>query len=224
MTPIFQHDTALRADFSTLRVGIVLLTNVDRLDPSKLDAAQHLRTALGRLAVGSESEMPQIRAWRGAYSQMGLKPTQYRCAAESLLRRLRTEGNLPAVNPVVDFCNAVSAAWAIPLAVFDLDQVVGTLTVRYAIGDERYVTFAGTEEHPEPGEVIFADSAGWAHARRWVHRQSGRSAVSSMTKRALLVTEALHEKAVDDLGAMTAELASAFTLAGCDVQENPPSN
>jgi DNA/RNA-binding domain of Phe-tRNA-synthetase-like protein len=37
---------------------------------------------------------------------MGLKPTQYRCAPEALLRRLRKEGTLPPLHPLVDLCNA----------------------------------------------------------------------------------------------------------------------
>lgn len=223
MTPIFQHHAALRADFPTLTVAMVLLSGTDRLDAARLDPAIHLRTALDRLAAAPESELPAIRSWRAAYSQMGLKPTQYRCAAESLLRRLRTEGSLPALNPVVDFCNAVSAAWAIPLAVFDLDKIEGTLTVRYAVGDERYVTFDGTQEQPAPGEVIFADSGGWAHARCWVHQQSGRSDVSRTTQHALLVAEVLHERAADDLAAMTAALTAAFRHAGGDVPTDPQS-
>lgn len=66
-----------------------------------------------------ESEFGQIQAWRRAFSQMGLKPTQYRCAAEALLRRLRKEHSLPRLHPLVDLCNAASAAYAIPVAVFD---------------------------------------------------------------------------------------------------------
>jgi DNA/RNA-binding domain of Phe-tRNA-synthetase-like protein len=48
---------------------------------------------------------------------MGLKPTQYRCAAESLLRRYRKERFLPRIHPLVDLCNAISLAFAIPVAV-----------------------------------------------------------------------------------------------------------
>ena len=125
---------------------------------------------------------------------MGLKPTQYRCAAESLLRRFRKEGSLPRLHPLVDLCNAVSLAFAVPVAVLDADQVAWPLEVRYASGDEDYLTFGGEVEHPAPGEVIFADQAGQAHARRWTNRQSGRSAVSPATSTVLIVAEALHER------------------------------
>ncbi len=147
---------------------------------------------------------------------MGLKPTKYRCAAEALLRRLRTEGGLPRLHPLVDVCNAVSLAFAVPVAVFDVAGVCGDLEVRYAAGDEEYLTFAGEVEHPAAGEVIFADAAGRAHARRWTNRQSGLSAVRDSTSAALIVAEALHESAgagVPELiEALAAEIAALWAV------------
>ena len=147
---------------------------------------------------------------------MGLKPTQYRCAAESLLRRFRKEGSLPPLHPLVDLCNAVSLAFAVPVAVLDADQVTWPLEVRYASGDEDYLTFGGEVEHPAPGEVIFADQAGQAHARRWTNRQSGRSAVSPATGSVLIVAEALHEGAATTIPelikTLAAEVSTTWTL------------
>src|SRR5690606_9920764 len=133
--------------------------------------------ARARLAGGSEAELPEIQAWRRTFAAMGLKPTQYRCASESLLRRVRQEGSLPRIHPLVDVCNAISMAFAIPVAIFDTARVTDHLVVRRATGTETYVTFSGETEHPEPGEVIFVDGAGQTHARRWSNRQSGLSAV-----------------------------------------------
>jgi len=172
--------------------------------------------AKARLADGPESEFPEIQAWRRAFARMGLKPTQYRCAAESLLRRFRKEGSLPRLHPLVDLCNAVSLAFAVPVAVLDADQIAWPLEVRYAAGDEDYLTFGGETEHPAPGEVIFADEAGQAHARRWTNRQSGRSAVSPATTTVLIVAEALHERAPSDvpelIKTLTAEIAAVWAV------------
>ena len=139
---------------------------------------------------------------------MGPKPTQYRCASESLLRRFRKEGSLPRLHPLVDLCNAVSLAFATPVAVFDAARVAWPLEVRYAVGDEDYLTFGGDTEHPAPGEVIFADQAGRAHARRWTNRQSGLSAVRGSTAAVLIVAEALHLQAASDVRELTANLAA----------------
>lgn len=70
--------------------------------------------------------------------------------------------------------------------------------MRHAAGNETYETFPGEIEHPEPGEVIFADAQNRVHARRWTNRQSGSSAVRHDTAAVLIVSEALHETAEDD--------------------------
>src|SRR4029453_19188251 len=98
-----------------------------------------------------------------------------RSASESLLRRFAKEGALPQIHPLIDLANAISLAYGIPIHVFDVAKISHRLEVRYASGDESYLTFAGETETPNPCEVIFADAAGRAHARRWTNRQSGHS-------------------------------------------------
>ena len=138
---------------------------------------------------------------------MGLKPTQYRCASEALLRRFRKEGQLPQIHPLIDLCNAISLAFAIPVAVFDSSKIGNDLEVRHAAGDETYETFSGEIERPEPGEVIFVDNEGRAHARRWTNRQSGHSAVSASTSSALIVAEAMHDTAQADINELVTAIA-----------------
>lgn len=95
--------------------------------------AAHEAAARQRLAdAGPESELPEIQAWRRGFARMGLKPTQYRCASESLLRRLRKEGTMPRIHPMIDLCNAISMAFAVPVAVLDVARIQGALQVRHA--------------------------------------------------------------------------------------------
>jgi len=175
-----------------------------RVEPS---VARFNALAQARLAASGEGELPEIQAWRRAFSRMGLKPTQYRCASESLLRRFRKEGSLPQLHPLVDLCNAISLAFAIPIAVFDVNRVSRELEVRYASGDETYLGFSGETENPQPGEVIFADAAGRAHARRWTNRQSAYSAVRDETTSVLIVAEAMHGAASEDVRSLIAAMA-----------------
>jgi DNA/RNA-binding domain of Phe-tRNA-synthetase-like protein len=202
----FQHAAAIWRDFPALVPGVLYAEGITA--NAAVDTGRFEALAKTRLAERPESEFGEIQAWRRAFAAMGLKPTQYRCAAESLLRRFRKEGSLPRLHPLVDLCNAVSMAYAIPVAALDADQIAWPLAVRYAAGDEDYLTFGGETEHPAPGEVIFADEAGRAHARRWTNRQSGRSAVSEHTSRVLIVAEALHEQAPHDIPALTGTLAT----------------
>jgi DNA/RNA-binding domain of Phe-tRNA-synthetase-like protein len=213
----FRHAPEVWAAFPYLTPVVLRLRGVtDGPDPSARVAA-YVARARAVLDGRTESELPQIQAWRRVYSQMGLKPTQYRCAAEALLRRLRRDGDLPRVHPLVDLCNALSVAYAVPVAAFDLTHVTGSLTVRPASGQERYLTFSGEVEHPAEGEIVFADEAGAAHARRWATRQSGVSAVRADSAEILVVAEAHHAGAAEDMAALAAELgADLAELWGVD--------
>lgn len=205
------HQPELRQAFPQLSVATLRVSEVDTIPDTTQAAAPFLAQAVDRLRATPVSEMPEIAAWRRAFSQMGLKPTQYRCASEALLRRYDKEGSLPQIHPLVDLGNAISMAYAIPLALFDLDRVAGDLTVRHATGHERYLTFGGDTEQPEPGEVIYADEEESAHARRWTNRQSALSAISPHTKSVLAVAEAMHDSGVVHAHQMIHSLRDAIT-------------
>jgi DNA/RNA-binding domain of Phe-tRNA-synthetase-like protein len=203
----FSHSTELWKEFPDLVPGVLAADNISTDVAVEPRVAKFAATAESRLEAHSEAELPEIQAWRRAFSRMGLKPTQYRCASEALLRRFRREGSLPQIHPLIDVCNAVSIAFAIPVAVFDLSAIAGDLEVRYADGSELYESFSGETETPEAGEVIFADAAGRAHARRWTNRQSSSSAVRDGTSRVLIVAEALHPSARADMERLVTTLA-----------------
>ena len=207
----FCHASQIWKEFPQLAAGLLVVDHIhpqvdveDRLQPWYERARQRLRE-------GPESQMPQVAAWRRAYTQMGLKPTKYRSAAEALLRRFKREDGLPRLHPLVDLCNAVSLAFSLPVAVFDVDHVNSFLEVCHATGREEYLAFSGEIENPAPGEVIFADAANQVHARRWTFRQSRRSVIHPETARALIVSEGLHDTAAADVRRLIDILAENIT-------------
>ncbi len=204
----FQHSSAMWQDFPELVPGVLFAEGITG-DVSVADRVGVFNTvAESRLATATEGELPEIQAWRRTFSKMGLKPTQYRCASESLLRRFRKERSLPSIHPLIDICNTISLAYATPIAVFDVAEIVEFVEVRHATGSETYLTFSGETEHPEPGEVIFADARERAHARRWTNRQSATSAVRDTTASVLIVAEALHSTASADMARCVAAIAN----------------
>jgi len=206
----FHHVSEIWRDYPELVPGVLFAEGITRDVSVGARVARFNAIAQSRLANSSEGELPEIQAWRRAFARMGLKPTQYRCASESLLRRFRKEGSLPQIHPLIDLCNAISLAYAIPVAVFDVSRVAEYVEVRYAAGNESYLAFSGEIEHPDAHEVIFADGAGRAHARRWTNRQSASSAVRDTTTATLIVAEAMHGSASADVPKLTAAIADAI--------------
>src|SRR5690242_13104623 len=144
------------------------------------------QSTLRRVGETPLSQIPSLAAWLGAFRGFGLDPTQYRSAAESLLRRLTKKGDIPSINTLVDLGNLVSIHYALPVAIFDTRALQGAVTVHFADGSERYTTLGESEEdHPTPGEVVFSDETKLVIARRWCWRQSEQSAAQPDTIRAL---------------------------------------
>ena len=207
----FCHAPEIWQTFPQLVPGLLVIEDLHPQADVEARLQPWFQRARERLNEGPESQLPEVSAWRRVYSQMGLKPTKYRSAAEALLRRFKREDDLPRLHPLVDLCNALSLAFAMPVAVFDLEQVDSYLEVRRAKGNEEYLAFSGEIEVPPPDEIIFVDASNHVHARRWTFRQSRRSTISPETTRALIVSEGVHETASQDVWALIEVLAEEIT-------------
>jgi DNA/RNA-binding domain of Phe-tRNA-synthetase-like protein len=207
---LFRYNSALLERYPTIRGGVILARGV-RNGPTPTALADAFRAeqqaVLARLGDTPLSELPSLSAWRRAFTAFGVKPTQYRSAAEALLRRLTKQGDIPTLNLLVDLGNLVSIRYALPVAVFDQRATTGTTTVRFAAGDERFTDLGTTEVvPPDPGEVIFVDEAGLVSARRWCWRQSDQSAAREDTPTALITVEGHHATATQDVQAALTDL------------------
>jgi DNA/RNA-binding domain of Phe-tRNA-synthetase-like protein len=170
------------------------------------------RAVLSHVDDGGLSKLEPLAAWRQAFRRFGVEPTQYRSAAESLLRRLTKKGDIPSINLLVDIGNLVSIRYALPVAVIDRQAVQLPITVHFARGDERFVRLGEEDSDPiPPGEVIFTDAAGSVVARRWCWRQSAESAATPSTTDVIVTVEAHHAAGRTDVERACADLVELFS-------------
>lgn len=209
---MFGYDQAVTGQYPAVRAGVIHATGLSN-GPGPPDLLAEYRAeqraACARLAETPVADLPSIAAWRRAFTRFGAKPTQYRNAAEALLRRLAKHGDIPAVNTLVDIGNLVSIRYAMPVAVVDRAGIAGAITVRFASGAEHFTDLGSSGSgSPDPGEVIFTDEDNVVAARRWCWRQSAQSATGASTVEALIVTEALHDNAEADVASAVADLTA----------------
>jgi DNA/RNA-binding domain of Phe-tRNA-synthetase-like protein len=210
---MFAYDDAVTERYPTIRAGVIHATGLANgpSPPALLDEYRaEQRAASQRLKATAIADLPSIAAWRRAFTGFGAKPTQFRNAAEALLRRLAKHGDIPTINTLVDIGNLVSIRYAMPVAVFDQANIAGgSTTVRFATGSELFTDLGSTDiVHPDPGEVIFVDSDNVVSARRWCWRQSAQSATSTTTQNALIVIEGHHDTARQDVESALTDLSS----------------
>ncbi len=216
---VFQYDTRILTRYPNVVGGVILaqgMTNGPA--PKDLQTAfiDEQQATLKRLGDTPLSQIPSLAAWRAVFRSFGVDPTQYRSAAEALLRRLTKKGDIPGINLLVDLGNLVSIRYALPVAVFDTNSLRGAVTVHFANGTERYTTLGQDElGHPESGEVVFSDDTKLVIARRWCWRQSDQSAAQQETTQAIITIEAHHIQGKEDIDAALDDLLTLLrTYAG----------
>ena len=156
-----------------------------------LRAEKVVEQAIG--SNGAVEELAPIVAWREAYRSFGAKPQRTRPSAEALIRR--ASGGLPRIDRITDTYNALSVIHMIPIGGENADKYEGPARLIRASGSENFETTANSldvVEHPEAGEVIWADDAG-VTCRLWNWRQSLRTRISLETTRALFILDGLTE-------------------------------
>ncbi len=230
--PYFRYHPDILARYPKIIGGMIAVRGVNN-GPAPAGLAEAYRAeqqaVIARIGSTPLSEIPSLAAWRAAFRAFGVDPTQYRSAAESLLRRLTKQGDIPSINTLVDIGNLISIRYGVPVAVLDVAQIDGGLTVHFADGSEHFADLGSSESvHPAVGEVVFTDESQTVHARRWCWRQSAQSAARETTTDALITIEAHHdggradvEHAVRDLMALLSEYASGTSVSALLDADNP---
>ena len=210
---------SLRPDYRAL------LLAVDGIEPGGSDEISEdlLRAAeasAGVALTGSTVEqLAHVASWRDAYRAFGAKPQRTRNSVEALLRRAAGPG-LPRVNRLTDLYNAVSVLHQLPLGGEDLSRYQGPPRLIRATGAEPFDTAAEGEvvvEHPEPGEVVWCETAG-VTCRRWNWRQARGTQLQDTTGTALFILDALDPLTDPQLHAAADDLVDQLERLGPDLR------
>jgi len=86
---------------------------------------------------------PPVAAMRKLFRGAGCDPTRYRPASEALLRRLVKGAELPAIHPLVDVNNCLSASLAVPCCVMKEGSLGTSLVYRAGRKGESYESLRG---------------------------------------------------------------------------------
>jgi DNA/RNA-binding domain of Phe-tRNA-synthetase-like protein len=86
---------------------------------------------------------PPVATMRKLFRAAGCDPTRYRPASEALLRRLVKGAELPAIHPLVDVNNCLSAELAVPCCVMKEGSLGSSLVFRPGAAGESYESLRG---------------------------------------------------------------------------------
>lgn len=178
----------------------------------------HVRQARSKLTF-SKDELKNhevARALRDFYWRIGIDPTKQRPSGEAMARRLIATGKIPKINSVVDACNLVSAETLIPIGLYDVEKIDGSLVLRGAQPGESFTDINGETKTLREGEIVLSDDVGPLHV--FPHRDAERTKITSKTRQVLIVacgvpgiSGALLEDAAENVADLAQELAAPKT-------------
>jgi DNA/RNA-binding domain of Phe-tRNA-synthetase-like protein len=144
-------------------------------------------------AYGNAQSHPRVRLWREAFRGAGVSGKEFPSSVEALLRRALKGEDPVRINPLVDWCNAISLRFTVPVGAFDLAGIHGPIELRLTRPGD---TFAALDEgQPQPipsGEVAYCDGP-TVLTRHFVWRQARTALVTESTHSAFVVSEVLGE-------------------------------
>ena len=100
-----------------------------------------------------------IAAVRGMQKAFGFDPTRYRPSSEALLRRLLKNLGIYQINTAVDVNNWCSLEFLLPMCIYDLRTVKGSICIRLGKPGEQYQGI-GRQVFQMEGKVIVTDDEG----------------------------------------------------------------
>ena len=120
---------------------------------------------------------------RSLYRRFGIDPTKTRPSSEALLRRVRRGQRWPAINSLVDVCNACSLAAQLPFGLYDAERIVGEIVFRRGGPGEEYEGIRKSMVHLGGRPALFDDVGPFGNPTS----DSARTMVTTETVRALVV-------------------------------------
>ncbi len=162
------------------------LLDDERLAKTQADLAA-LRVAVtdwarSQLRLKTLSSHSTIAVLRSLFKASGCDPTRYRASSESLLRRILRGEDLPAVHPLVDLSNCLSATLLVPCSVVAVGTAKPPIVLRAGREGESYASHRGPLNLA--GKPLLADMRGPFDTPI---TSSRRTAVQADTRRVWLV-------------------------------------
>lgn len=189
--------------------GVVIVQDVENR-PSPPGLIARLRTAEDSvrqtLCIEDVAKHPRMAPWREAYRRFGAKPSKFRPSMEALVRRVLRGEELRSIHALVDIGTMISLRHLVPSGGHAIDVVSEDLALRPASGNEIFTPFGSDEEeHPEAGEIIFAEGD-TVLTRRWTWRQANHTLLTLDTRAVEFNVDGLAPVSRDDVKTVCGEI------------------
>lgn len=116
----------------TLDVKNQTTTEVENLTKTQINEV------MTKYKIEDVVNIPKLKKSRDAYKKLGIDPSRYRLATESLIRRIVKGNGLYRINDIVDLGNILSIKTLRSVCVVDLDKIKGDIFITQGLNTDVY--------------------------------------------------------------------------------------
>lgn len=158
-----------------IKFGVLIGHNIKNSDATAEDE-ERLRNAEYKMRQEIKAEqlrdLHNIALYRDVMMKSGINPNKYPPSVEAMFKRIIKGGQLPAINALVDLCNAVSVENALSLGGHDMRDIHDDLEVRFSRKGDVFLPFGAQEYEEVPENELVFTSGNTVQTLKWVWRQS----------------------------------------------------
>jgi len=152
-------------------------------------------------------ELAGIEEWRSIFKKYGKDPNRYRPSVEALYRRVQKQNYLSSVQSAIDINNFFSLQYQVPIGIYDLNNLNGSISIRLGMEGEEYTGLNGRINSLNH-LIVSSDNLG-PFGSPFV--DSDRAPVTFATKNALQIIYLRPSTDVENAKRLTESLMSMFT-------------
>ncbi len=119
------------------------------------DFEEKIKEIENKYEMAAIAKVPHVHATREAYKALGKSPSQYRNAAEAMLRRIVKGKGLYKINNAVEINNLNSVLTGYSIGSYDKEKLSGDIELRRAPCGERYQGIGKAEVNIENLPVLY---------------------------------------------------------------------
>lgn len=91
------------------------------------------------------SDISGIKEWREIFKKIGTDPSRYRSSVEALYRRIQKQNFLSTIHSAADVNNFFSLEYQIPIGIYDVDKISGSISIRIGKEADQYQALNGRD-------------------------------------------------------------------------------
>jgi len=152
----------IRTKIPKLQLGMIYASGVKVTRNSSLVAAEYHELSdfiKQKFKEKAPSSDKIVSAVRRMYRRIGWEPTRYRPSSEAMIRRIIKNIGLYNISNMVDLGNVASTRFHLPMGLYDVDKIIGTITIDVGREGESYQGISKDLIHAA-GKMILRDEEG----------------------------------------------------------------